>query len=373
MAKDYYEILGVGKNASPDEIKRAYRKLAHQYHPDKGGDAAKFKEVNEAYQVLGDSQKRAQYDKFGVGFEQAQAGGGFSGFNGFRDFSSYADAFDFFNRGSQNEEEFDMGNLGDIFEQVFGGSQRSQRSSHRQRGQDIAIETEVTLEEAAAGVEKDFNIYKGVVCSKCSGSGAEPGSAIKGCLRCNGRGQIQETKNAGFFSFQQVHACPDCRGTGKKPEKTCARCGGDGRVKEYKTIRVVIPAGIEDGQVISLRGQGEVGPFGSAPGDLYLTVHVRPHKIFERKGDDLFLNLEINFTQATLGDKIEMPTLNGVVELEIPEGVSNDSLVRLKERGVPRLNGRGRGDLIVKIKIKTPKKLSRSQRSLLEKLKEEGL
>jgi molecular chaperone DnaJ len=368
MSKDYYEILGVAKNATPDEIKRAYRKLAQQYHPDKGGDQEKFKQINEAYQVLSDPQKRGQYDKFGSTFEQARSSGGFSGFGDFRDFSSYADAFDMFG----NRQEFDFGNLGDIFEQVFGGAGRAgARSGRKQRGQDIAIETEITLEEAAKGVEKEFNIYKGMVCPKCSGSGAEPGSAVRECPRCKGRGQIEETRNAGFFSISQTKICPECRGRGRKPERVCTKCGSDGRIKDYKTISIKIPPGIESGQVISLRGQGEAGPLGNAPGDLYLTIHIRPHKIYERRGDDLIFNVEISFTQAVLGDKIEIPTLFGGVELRIPEGIESGTIIRLKEKGMPRLSGRGAGDLLVKIRIKTPKKISKRGRQLLEDLKEE--
>ncbi len=369
MAKDYYEILGVAKNASADEIKRAYRKLAHEFHPDKGGDAEKFKQINEAYQILGDPQKRIQYDKFGANFEQAQAG---AGFGGFRDFSSYADAFDFFGRGGEGGES-EYGNLGDIFEQVFGGGGSGRRggSRRRQRGQDISVDAEIILEEAASGVEKEFNLYKRVVCGKCSGSGAEPGSAIRDCSLCGGSGQVEETRSAGFFSFSQVKTCPDCRGLGRKPEKFCSQCGGDGRTKEYKVISVKIPPGIEDGQVISLRGQGEAGAHGSAPGDLYVTVHIKPHKIFERKNDDLYYNLVISFTQASLGDKIEIPTLSGRVDLNIPEGIESGAVTGLKGKGMPRLGGRGSGDLLVRIKIRTPKRLSRRARQLLEELKGE--
>lgn len=375
MPKDYYEILGVPKNASPDEIKRAYRKLAHQHHPDKGGDAEKFKEVNEAYQVLSDPQKRTQYDQFGATFEQARAGGGFTGFEGFRDFSSYADAFDFFRqKGARKESEFDFNNLGDIFEEVFGGGVSASRTRSRaQRGQDIGIETEIILEEAAKGAEKEFELYKGAICLRCNGSGAEPGSQIKTCSKCKGRGKVEEITRAGFFSFSQVKVCSACRGLGKKPEKTCSQCGGDGRTKQYKTIRVTIPAGIQDDQVISLRSQGEAGLWSNAPGDLYLTVHIKPHKIFERKGDDLYCSLEISFTQAILGDKIEIPTLFGQVSLEIPEGVESGTTIRLKNKGVPHLDSHGSGDMMVKVKIKTPRKLSRTQKNLIEKLKEEGL
>lgn len=371
MPKDYYEILGVPENASPDEIKRAYRKLAQQYHPDKGGDEKKFKEVNEAYQVLSDPQKRAQYDQFGATFEQARAGGGFTGFEGFRDFSAFADAFDFFRQGNQGREtEFEFGNLGDIFEGIFGTSRRT-GARRKQRGQDIAVEAEITLEEATKGTEKEFNLYKGIVCPKCGGRGVEPGSSLKDCPRCKGKGQIEETQRAAFFSFSQIRTCPECQGLGKKPEKFCSRCGGDGRVKEYKTIAIKIPAGIEDGQVISLAGQGEAGIYGSPPGDLYLTVHIRPHKLFKRKGDDLYYELGISFAQAVLGDKIEVPTLSGTVDLKIPEGIEGSTIIRLKGKGIPHLQGRGAGDMMVKVKIKTPKRVSRRAKELLEELKTE--
>jgi molecular chaperone DnaJ len=375
MARDYYEILGVAKNASPDEIKRAYRRLAREYHPDKGGDEKKFKEINEAYQVLSDPQKRSQYDQYGQTFEQARQGGGFSGFNGYRDFSSFADAFDFFNQARQGEgaNEQDYGNFSDIFSDIFGGGRRSRGGRSRNRGQDIGVDAEITLQEAFSGVTKDFNIYKTVSCPKCKGSGAEPGSSIKECPRCKGSGQVQETRRAAFFSFSQVRTCPECRGSGRKAEKNCSQCGGDGRVKDYKAISVRIPPGVDDGQVISLKGQGEAGAQGSPAGDLYLTVRLKPHKIFTRRGDEIFFELEISFTQAVFGDKIEIPTLSGAVELKIPEGTESGTIIRLKGKGMPRLGARGSGDMLVKVKIKTPKNLSRKQKDLFDKLKEEGL
>ncbi|MBU3901286.1 molecular chaperone DnaJ [Patescibacteria group bacterium] len=366
MSKDYYKILGVSKNASSEEIKRAYRRLAQEHHPDKGGNQEKFKEINEAYQVLSDPQKRGQYDQFGTTFEQAQARGGTHGFEGFRDFSSFAEAFNF---GQGNGGGFE-----DIFEGIFGagrrGAGRGGRAS-RQRGQDIGVDVEISLEEAFKGADKEINLRKAVVCDKCSGSGAEPGSKIKTCSTCGGQGQIEQRSGGGFFSFSQVIVCPDCQGNGKKPEKNCSRCGGDGRVKESKNLRVKIPAGISDSQVISLAGQGEAGVFGALAGDLYITVHLRSDSRFTREGDNLFYDLSISFSQAALGDKVEVSTLAGWVNLKIPEGIESGTSIRLEGKGMPRLQRRGFGDMIVRVKIKTPKRLSRKAKELLEELKKE--
>ncbi len=365
MSKDYYKILGLSKNASPDEIKRAYRRLAHEHHPDKGGDQAKFKEVNEAYQVLSDPQKRGQYDQFGTTFEQAQARGGAHGFEGFRDFSSFAEAFNFGQTGNG-------GGFEDIFEGIFGGGRSAGRGRARaRRGQDVGVDVEISLEEAFKGTEKEINLRKAVVCDKCAGSGAEPGSKIKTCSTCRGQGRVEQRTGGGFFSFSQVVVCPECRGRGKIPEKNCSKCGGDGRVKESKVLRVKIPVGIQSGQVISLAGQGEAGAPGAAAGDLYITVHLRSDPRFTREGDNLFYDLPISFTQAALGDKIEIPTLAGWINLKIPEGVESGTNIRLEGMGMPRLQRRGFGDMIVKVKVKTPKRLSRRAKELLEELKKE--
>lgn len=368
MSKDYYKILGVAKGASPDEIKRAYRKLAQQHHPDKGGDQAKFKEINEAYQVLSDPQKRGQYDQYGTTFEQAQARGGAPGFEGFRDFSSFAEAFNF---GQGNNAGAGAGGFEDIFEGIFGGGRRSGRGRNNRRGQDIGVDVEISLEEAYKGVEKEINLRKAVVCDKCAGSGAEPGSKIKTCPTCKGAGQVEQRTGGGFFSFSQVVICPDCQGSGKKPEKACTKCGSDGRVKEGKSLRIKIPAGIQNGQVISLSGQGEAGPHGSPAGDLYITVHVRPDPRFTREEDNLFYDLPITFTQAALGDKVEIPSLSGWINLKIPEGIESGTNIRLDGKGMPHLQRRGFGDMIVKVKVKTPKHLSRKAKELLEELKKE--
>ncbi len=367
MPEDYYKILGVAKNASPDEIKRAYRRLAQQYHPDKGGDAQKFKEVNEAYQVLSDPQKRGQYDQFGQTFEQAQAGGGARGFEGFRDFSSFAEAFNFGHNGNGNGG--DSFGFEDIFENIFGGG--GGRATRRNRGANISVDIEISLEEAYQGVEKEINLYKGSVCPRCQGSGAEPGAKLKECPTCHGRGEVEQRSRGGFFSFSQVVICPTCGGSGKKPEKVCTQCGGDGRIKEEKILNIKIPAGIQEGQVISLAGQGEAAPHGGASGDLYVTIHVRPDPRFRREGDNLVYELPISFSQAALGAKIEVPTLSGRVNLKIPEGIESGTVIRLDSKGMPHLQRRGFGDMMVKVKIKTPKKVSKRAKELLEELNKE--
>lgn len=362
MAKDYYKILGLGKSATADEIKRAYRKLAQLYHPDKGGDPQKFKEINEAYQVLSDPEKRSQYDQFGQTFEQAQRGGGFSGFSGFRDFSSFAQAF-----GGGRAQGF--GGFEDIFSEIFGG--RAGGFSNQKRGRDISVDLEITLEEAAEGVDKKLNLFKTVICDDCRGTGAAKGSQLKKCLTCRGTGQVERKSRAGFFSFSQVSVCPDCQGRGETPEKKCSACGGDGRVKKNVSLSVKIPAGINDGQIISLQGQGESMGAGRLAGDLYLNIHVRPHPIFERKGNDLYQRKEISFAQAVLGDKIEIESLFKKVLLKIPSGIESGDKMKIKGQGMPRLHGRGKGDMIVEIKIKTPKKVSSRVKKALEEIKEE--
>lgn len=363
MAKDYYEILGVSRNAGDDEIKKAYRRMAHKYHPDKpGGDEAKFKEINEAYQVLSDKQKRSQYDQFGTTFEQSQAHGGFGGFNGASDFSGFAEAF---------SGGGDFGGFGDIFSDLFGGGRGGRTSSQVQRGKDISVVISINLEEAATGVEKELNIRKPVICSRCQGQGGEPESKIETCSECGGSGAVSRTRRAGFFSFTSTEACPSCHGLGKKPSKPCSQCGGDGRINEQAKIIVRIPAGIESGQIIKLTGQGEAPPLGGRPGDLYATVNIQPHANFKRKGEDLYYDLFIHFTQAALGDKIEIPTLDGPVKLKIPTGVESGETIRLKGQGMPRFQGRGRGDIMVRVHVRTPKKLSKKARKLLEELKGE--
>lgn len=370
MSKDYYNTLGVAKDASDDEIKKAYRKLAHQFHPDKaGGEEARFKEVNEAYQVLSDKEKRSQYDQYGQTFEQAQAQGGFGGFEGFRDFSSFAEGFDFnFGRSGQNQGGFsgfeDI--FGDIFQQA-GFGRRGGRA-RAARGEDIQVDIEITFADMAQGVEKELELYKGVKCSICEGGGVEPGSKKVDCQTCKGAGQIQTNRRTILGTFQQVSTCPECRGEGKIPEKKCKKCGGDGRVREYEKIKIKIPAGIKDGQTIRLENLGESGERGGGAGDLYVNVHVLTDKRFERKDDDIHSEAEISFSQAALGDKIDVETIDGSVKLKIPSGTQSGEIFRLKGHGVKHLSRYGHGDQYVKIQVVTPKNLTREQKELLEKL-----
>lgn len=366
MARDLYETLGVKKGASDDEIKKAYRKLAHKYHPDKaGGDAEKFKEINAAYQVLSDKEKRGQYDQYGQTFEQAQrGGGGFNGgFGGF-DFSG-------FQQGGQGFD-FNGGGFEDIFSDIFGGGGR--QSSRNKAGRDIQIDAEISFEEMVHGAHREASLLRRVVCDLCKGTGGEPGSKEETCPTCKGSGQIRQTVQSFFGTFVQASTCPTCSGSGKTYAKKCHKCGGDGRVREQQTIVFDIPAGISNGQTISIQGQGEAGERGSANGDLYVNVHIKPHNFFERKGNDILSAEHITFSQAVLGDKISVRTIDEKVTIKIPAGTQSGETFRLKEKGVPQL-GRAsvRGSQLVKIIVDVPKNLSREQKKLLEELKKTGM
>lgn len=359
MANDYYKILGVEKGANDDEIKRAYRKLAHKYHPDKGGgDEKKFKEINEAYQVLSDKAKRQQYDQFGRTFEGAQGGPGFGGFDfsGFQGFGGQGFDFDFGESG---------GGFENIFSDIFGGG----RTKRKARGADIQVDAEISFEEMVKGAEREMNLYIQAVCDRCQGSGGEPGTGKKTCPTCKGAGQIRKTTRSFLGSFSQVSTCPECKGEGAVYEKKCSKCGGNGRTKEERKIKIKIPAGIENSQTISLQGQGEAGERGARSGDLYVNIHVRPHEKFERFGNDILSTEYIPFTVATLGGKAEIDTIDGKLILKIPSGTQSGETFRIKGRGVPDLNGRGIGNQLVKVVVKVPKKLSREQKELLEKLR----
>ena len=354
--KDYYQILGVSRDASPEEIKKAYWKLAHKYHPDKkGGDEKKFKEINEAYQVLSNKQKRAQYDQFGQTFE-GETGPGFG-----------------FKQWSWGVPDFDFGDLGDIFEEAFGfGSTRKPRD--RNRGRDIEIEIEISLEDTLKNTEKEVYITKFVKCPRCGGTGAEPGTKLRECFTCRGTGRVQQVKRTFFGTFTRYVTCPECHGEGRVPEKPCNVCKGEGRIEKREKIKISIPAGIDSGQRVRIKGEGEAGRRGGKAGDLYVRVVVKPHPIFERKGDDLYLTKTISFSQAALGDEIEVPTLEGSrILLKVPQGTDSGKVFRISGKGIPHFSGFGRGDLYVKLILKTPRRLTKKQKELLEKLKEEGI
>lgn len=360
MSKDYYKILGVEKNASQEEIKKAFKKLAMQYHPDRqGGDEAKFKEINEAYQVLGDGEKRKRYDQFGSDFEQQ---GGFGGAS-WEDFMRAA-------RQGGGGFNFGGGDFGDIFGDLFGFGRNGGRGGQN-RGRDIQVDVELDFKEAAFGVERELSLRKQAACDVCSGSGAEPGSKLETCHTCKGQGQVVQNQRTFLGTVQTVSTCPTCMGRGKQASKKCKHCGGDGIVAKTSTIKVKIPAGIDSGQSIRLSGHGEAAPHGGASGDLYVQVHIKSSKIFQRQGFDVITENEISFTQAVLGGSITIETIDGPVQVKIPEGTESGQLIRLKAKGIPEVNGRGRGDHYVKVKIKVPKKISKEKRRILEQLDEE--
>lgn len=364
MAKDYYEELGVSKTATQDEIKKAYRKLAHKHHPDKGGsDAEKFKAVNEAYQVLSNEEKRGQYDQYGQTFEDAQRNGGGFGGQGGNPFG--AGGFDFSGFANGGGVDFD---LGDIFGDIFG-SQRS-RQARRERGIDLEMPLTINFEEAVFGVEKSITLEKKDACRTCEGSGAKPGTKVVTCSVCHGQGQIRTTRQTVFGNVASSTTCDNCDGSGQVPEDPCDTCHGRGILRQEKTIGVKIPAGIDDGQRIAIRGEGELGYRGSKPGDLYLSIRVKPHKEFKRQGYDLYKDLPVSFTQATLGTKIKLETLDGEIELKIPSGTQPGKVLRVSGKGVPQINSSRRGDLFITARVVIPNKLSKQETGLIKKLGE---
>lgn len=358
------------KNASKDDIKKAFRNLAHKYHPDKkGGDEKKFKEVNEAYSVLTDDKKRSEYDAYGRVFSGnggAQGGAGFdpSGYSGFGEGFG---GFDFSNFTGGNGQgfgsEFD---LGDIFGDIFGGG----RESRVKRGSDVSIDIELSFAEAIFGVLRRVLLRKSGLCEHCGGNGAEPGSAMKTCPTCNGKGKIRETKRSFMGSFTSVHACNECGATGKIPEKYCSVCRGEGVLRKEKEVSINVPPGIEDGEMIRISGEGEAVPKG-VPGDLYVKIHVKSHPVFRKEGANLAMDLSVKLTSALLGDEYNVPTLDGDIKVKIPEGITHGEILRVRGKGVPR--NAGRGDLLIHIKIIFPNKLSREAKKAAEELKKEGI
>lgn len=364
--RDYYEILGVPKTATDDEIKKAYRKAAMKHHPDRGGGKEaeeKFKEANEAYQVLSDQQKRKQYDQFGHTGPFGAGNGPSSGGAGYQQYGG-------FNGGGFNVNMDDLGGFGDIFDTFFGGGGGG-RSSRSRKGADIQAELRITFEEAVFGVEKDFTLLKQNTCNRCKGNGAEPGSGEKTCPTCHGAGQVQTEQHTIFGTFAQAAVCPECHGKGKVPEKKCTKCHGEGRVKEQVTIKVKIPAGVDNGQTIRVSGKGEAGEYGIPAGDLYLIVRVIPDKRFERDGYNIQSEAEISFPEAALGTTVEVETIDAKVKLKVPAGTQSGKVFKLSDRGVPHLNGRQRGDHLVTVVVKTPTKLSSKQKKLLEEFNNE--
>lgn len=355
--KDYYTILGIPRNATKDDIKKAYRKLAHQFHPDKkGGDEAKFKEVSEAYQILSNDSKRAQYDQFGRVFEGS---GGTHGANqqGGWDFSSF-----------RGFEDVDMS---DIFETFFGGAGFGGKSAGgKRRGRDISIDIEIPFAESIFGGERRMLIRKRTTCEHCTGSGKARGSEEITCTKCHGAGTIRDTKKSFFGSFTQVVECSSCEGKGKVPEKKCEHCHGDGTILKGEEIRIVIPPGIEHGEVIRIPNKGEAVRSAES-GDLYVKVRVVPHATIRRSRSDLIMKLEIPLSLSLLGGNENINTLEGALKLKIPQGVADNEILKARGKGVPRDDG-SRGDLLIEIRIKMPRKLTPNLKTLIEELKKEG-
>lgn len=353
--RDYYEVLGISKNASADEIKKAFRKLAVKYHPDKeGGDEAKFKEINEAYEVLKDSSKRQRYDQFGhagVGGNGGPSGNPFEGFQGF---------------GGQGTQ-FDFGdNLGDIFNSFFGG----QRDQRHNRGKDVSIDLVLAFDEAVFGIEKDMSLFMNETCEHCKGTTAEPGASLKTCHTCKGSGNVNQVMNTLFGQIQQTTTCPTCHGRGSVPEKTCTVCKGKGVQHKQQSIKLKVPAGVDDGTTIRLNGRGEAIAFGEK-GDLYVSIRVKPHKKFTREGDLILSDEHISMVEAALGTEIDVDTVDGPLTMKVPAGTQSGTDFKLSGHGVPHLRGTARGAHIVTVHVDIPTKLTKKQKELLEAFADE--
>jgi len=363
--RDYYEVLGVDKNASETEIKKAFKKMARKYHPDLNRDnpkeaEEKFKEVNEAYEILSNPQKKAQYDQFGhAAFDGAgNMNGGAGGFGGF-------------GGGGFGGFEGAEGGFGDIFDMFFGGSGgRQSRRPGPERGSDLRYDLEISFEEAAFGKDTELSIPRTESCSTCHGSGAAPGTQPEECPQCHGSGQVQHAQNTPFGRIVNSHVCDRCGGTGKIVKTPCHDCGGKGRRSVRRKIQVKIPAGVDQGSRIRVGGAGEAGVRGGGNGDLYVYIFVKPHKLFQRDGSDVLCEVPVSFVQAALGDTVEVPTLDGKVEIKIPAGIQSGTVLRLKGKGIPYLRGSGRGDQHVRVKVLTPQKLSSKQKDILKEFGE---
>ena len=355
--RDYYEVLDVQKDASKQDIKKAYRKLALKYHPDrnKSPDAEeKFKEISQAYAVLSDNEKRSQYDQFGHA--------GINGRYNWEDIYRNTDFASIF-------RDLGFGGFGSIFDMFFGG--RTRRRNGPQKGADLRSDVEITLEEAASGIEKELEVPGFDVCKTCHGSGMKPGTNQQKCSKCQGTGEIHYSRNFGGIYFRQVQPCNECNGRGFPSKNLCQTCRGSGATPSIHKIKLKIPAGFEDGFSLRLAGEGKPGLKGGPRGDLYVIVHVKHHKIFERRGDDIFYEAQISFPQAALGTKLNVPTLDGEAKLKIPAGIQSRTVFRLKGKGVPHLRGWGKGNQFVNVVVRTPKKLTKQQKRLLKELAEE--
>ena len=355
--RDYYEVLNVPREASKDNIKKAYRKLALKYHPDrnKSADAEdKFKEISEAYAVLSDDEKRRQYDQLGLD--------GISGRYTWDDIFRGADFDSIF-------RDLGFGGFESIFEMFFGG--RTRRRYGPRRGADLRYDLEITLEDAAFGLKTEIDVPGSTVCGTCNGTGAKPGTGPKACPRCNGAGEIRRTRSFGFTRFTEVETCKECGGKGVFVENLCQACKGTGAVRRLRRMKLKVPPGIDDGYQLRLGGEGERGTRGGPSGDLYVSIRVKPHHLFKRRGDNLLCDAYIGFTQAALGTKVSVPTLDGKARLKIPAGTQTGTMFRLKGKGVPHLHGWGRGDQLVRVIVKTPANLTRRQKELLSEFAKE--
>jgi molecular chaperone DnaJ len=359
--KDYYAILGVSKSASEDEIKKAFRRLAHEHHPDKkGGDDQKFKDVNEAYQVLSDKEKRARYDQFGsAAFENGGFGqGGFGGFGGFD---------------GMNMNMEDFGDLGDILGGMFGFGGNAGRGPKQKRGSDI--ETEVTIDflESVKGTRKKISLYTHVACDVCTGSGAEPGSKSETCKTCGGHGAVQRATRTIFGSIQSTVTCPDCHGTGSRPSAVCKHCKGSGVERKTRDLEFDIPAGIASGEALHLQGQGEHPGVGGRPGDLFVRIQVKRHPVFTRENHDVLSTMSVPYSTMSLGGEISVETVDGVGSLKIPEGTTPGTIFKIKGKGFPYLRSNARGDHLVTVQVDVKHRLTKEQRQIIEELRKQGL